>query len=147
MSRRPRLFLLLLLTGLVVACKPLPEAKPALEPPAVSLPQSVKVLNAEQAAAWVQAGPGRTILDMREDWEIRKFGALPNSVWADFLNKQRFEEAVSKLDKSRPCLVYCAIGGRSRQAAAGLAALGFTDLSWLEGGFEAWVQSGRPVTR
>ncbi len=145
MSRRPRLFLLL--TVLAVGCKPLPETQPALEPPAVSLPQSVKVLKAEQAASWIEAGPGRTILDVREDWEIRKFGALPNSVWADFLNKQRFEDAVSKIDKSRPCLVYCAIGGRSRQAAAGLAALGFTDLSLLEGGFEAWVQSGRPVTR
>lgn len=146
MSCCPRLFLLLL-TGLAVGCKPLPVAEPALEPPAISLPQSVKVLNAEQAAAWIEAGPGRTILDVREDWEIRKFGALPNSVWADFLNKQRFEDAVSKLDKSRPCLVCCAIGGRSRQAVARLAARGFTDLSWLEGGFEAWVQSGRLVTR
>ena len=146
MSRRPRLFLLLL-TVLAVGCKLLPETQTALEPPAVSLPQSVKVLNAEQAASWVQSGPGRTILDVREDWEIRKFGALPNSVWADFLNKQRFEDAVSKLDKSRPCLVYCAIGGRSRQAVAGLAAKGFKDLSWLEGGVEAWVQSGRPVIR
>jgi rhodanese-related sulfurtransferase len=146
MSRRPRLFLLLL-TGLAVGCKPLPLAEPALEPPAVSLPQSVKVLNAEQAAAWIQAGPGRTILDVREDWEIRKFGTLPNSVWADFLNKQRFEDAVAKLDRSRPCLVCCAIGGRARQVVARLAAMGFTDLSWLEGGFEAWVQSGRPLTR
>lgn len=146
MSCRLRLFLLLL-TALSVGCKPQPVPEPSLEPPAVSLPPSVKSLNAAQAATWIEAGPGRTILDVREDWETRKFGAIQNSVWADFLNKQRFEEVLAKIDRSRPCLVYCAIGGRSRQAVAGLAARGFKDLYWLEGGFEAWLQSGRPATR
>lgn len=146
MLRRTCLFLLPL-TGLVVGCKPMPVAGPALEPPAINLPQAARGLDASEASAWIQASSSPTILDVREDWEIRKFGGIPGAVWADFLNDQRFEEAVAKLDSSRPCLVYCALGGRSRQAVARLAAKGFTDLSWLEGGFEAWVQSEKPVRR
>lgn len=146
MSRRTSLFLLPLI-GLVIGCKPLPVDEPALEPPALILPGSVKGLSADQASASIQTVPGLTILDVREDWELRKSGGIPGAVWADFLNEQRFRDAVEKLDHSKPCLIYCAIGGRSRQAAVKLAADGFTDLSWLQGGLEAWIQSGKPVKR
>jgi rhodanese-related sulfurtransferase len=42
------------------------------------------------------------------------------------------------LDRARPTVVYCAGGARSMIAASALAAAGFTDVSDLLGGYQAW---------
>lgn len=49
------------------------------------------------------------------------------------------------LDRDRPTITYCASGYRSSIAASVLRAAGFTDVSDLVGGFQAWRDAGRPV--
>ena len=132
---------------LLSACTPPPPAEVRTEPPAIILPDSVKQLTAEQAAALIQSTPDLVILDLREDWEIKNQGRIAGSVWADFLNDQRFTEATAKLDPTKPCLLYCAIGGRSKLAAEKLAGEGFTHLSLLTGGWEEWLRAGKPVQK
>ncbi|NLA36906.1 MAG: rhodanese-like domain-containing protein, partial [Actinobacteria bacterium] len=39
--------------------------------------------------------------------------------------------------------VYCKSGNMSADAVADLAALGYTDVVELDGGFDAWVDAGR----
>jgi rhodanese-related sulfurtransferase len=107
----------------------------------------VQQLTADQAAALIQSTPDLVILDLREDWEIEKEGRIAGSVWADYLNDQRFTEATSKLDPTKPCLLYCAIGGRAKLAAEKLAGKGFTRLSLLTGGWEQWLRAGKPVQK
>jgi len=132
---------------LLSACTPPPPAEVRTEPPAIKLPDSLQQLTADQAAALIQNTPDLVILDLREDWEIKKEGRIAGSVWADYLNEQRFTEATAKLDPAKPSLLYCAIGGRSKLAAEKLAGKGLTRVSLLTGGFEAWLASGKPTIK
>lgn len=50
-------------------------------------------------------------------------------------------------DKSRPILVYCAMGGRSARASQLLATEGWTRVHNLEGGITGWINEGRPTVR
>jgi len=132
---------------LLSACTPPPAAEVRTEPPAIILPESVQQLTADQAAALIQSTPDLVILDLREDWEIKKEGRIAGSVWADFLNDQRFADATAKLDPAKPCLLYCAIGGRAKLAVEKLTAKGFTQITLLSGGYEEWLRAGKPVQK
>ncbi|MES2594703.1 MAG: rhodanese-like domain-containing protein [Verrucomicrobiota bacterium] len=138
---------LLLLASLLIACSPPDAEEIRTEPPAVKLPASVKQLAPDEAAALIQSTPNLVILDLREDWELKKQGRIANSRWADFLNDERFSAATTKLSVDQPTLLYCAIGGRSKLAAEKLTAKGFTQLFVLDGGLEAWLASGKPVQK
>lgn len=48
-------------------------------------------------------------------------------------------------DRSTPLAIYCRSGNMSAAAVDDLEALGFNDIVELEGGFNAWVASGRPL--
>ena len=48
--------------------------------------------------------------------------------------------------KSRPLVVYCLTGGRAALAADSLQQLGFSRVSSLAGGINAWREAGLPVT-
>ncbi len=48
-------------------------------------------------------------------------------------------------DRSTPLAVYCRSGNMSVAAVDDLEALGFTDIVELDGGFNAWEASGRPL--
>jgi rhodanese-related sulfurtransferase len=52
-----------------------------------------------------------------------------------------FKEQLSKLDKKRPVLVYCAAGGRSNKTRNMLVEMGFKEIYELEGGFTAWADT------
>ncbi len=78
------------------------------------------------------------LVDVREqdEWAVAKIPAaelLPLSQWPDI--------AVQKLtDKSQPVLIQCHHGGRSARAAAWLLSQGFTDVTNLAGGIDAWAE-------
>ena len=55
-------------------------------------------------------------------------------------------QALAKLDKARPCAVYCRSGKRSALAASILAAEGMKVTNLL-GGIIAWVEAGKPTTK
>lgn len=48
-------------------------------------------------------------------------------------------------DRSTPLAVYCRSGNMSAAAVRDLAALGYTDVVELDGGFNAWKASGRSL--
>ena len=84
------------------------------------------------------------IVDLRPVADFKK-GHLLNAVNVPV---QKIEERVSEFgkDRSRPVLVYCALGGSSGEAAAKLRKLGFTEAYPLRGGLNAWIQGSLPVT-
>lgn len=53
---------------------------------------------------------------------------------------------LQELDRARPTVFYCQMGGRSAQAAGFAAAQGFAQVYNLQGGITAWVQSGAVIT-
>ena len=97
--------------------------------PEISVTDAAKLLAGEN--------PPR-LVDVREqdEWDVAKIpGAelLPLSQWPAV--------ALQKLtDKSQPLLIQCHHGGRSARAAAWLIQQGFTDVTNLAGGIDAWSE-------
>lgn len=72
------------------------------------------------------------VIDVRMDGEY-DLEHLPHAINID-VSHPNFMHAVQKLDKTKPYYLYCASGGRSQVAAQMMSAIGFTDVTNLEGG-------------
>ena len=93
-------------------------------------------LNAEEAVVWLREHPETQVLDVRSDGEFAA-GALPGAIHVS-IGETDFDEQVGDLDRSRPVLVYCAGGFRSRQAVERLKVLGFENIQHLHRGYLSW---------
>lgn len=87
--------------------------------------------------------PTVQLIDVRTPEEY-KAGHLANARLINF-HSADFTEQLSTLDKNKPVLVYCAVGGRSGKAADKLNKLGFQEVYDLDGGFNAWKASGNKI--
>lgn len=85
--------------------------------------------------------PEVQILDVRTEGEYAE-GHIQNAKNIDVLQDD-FKEKVATLDKNKPVMVYCKMGGRSAKAAGILKEMGFTTIVDLEGGYTAWKASGK----
>jgi thioredoxin len=56
-------------------------------------------------------------------------------------NGNDFDAQLTSLDKTKPVLVYCLSGGRSKKAAAKLTELGFKEVIELNDGYLAWSKA------
>jgi len=93
--------------------------------------------------ARLRADQGAFLVDVRETDEWSQ-GHVPGSVFIPrgFL-EQRVEEKVK--DKAQEVILYCAGGTRSAFAAKSLAALGYSNVSSMIGGFGRWKEAGFPI--
>jgi len=84
---------------------------------------------------------GLRLVDVRTDAEIAR-GKIPQG---DPLPLHLIPLRLSELDKAKPTVFYCQMGGRSAQAAAFAVANGFADVYNLQGGISAWAHAGLPI--
>ncbi len=84
------------------------------------------------------------LIDLRTTDEIRTKGMIKGAIQIDFLAKNA-EAAISRLDKTKTYLIYCAGGGRSGDCAALMEKEGFTHVVNLEKGFDDWKKKGFEV--
>ena len=49
-------------------------------------------------------------------------------------------------DRSRHLIVYCRSGGRAALAASALLEMGYTNVESIQGGVQAWIDAGLPLT-
>jgi thioredoxin 1 len=85
------------------------------------------------------------LIDVRTPEEYTS-GHLRNAVNIDY-NSGDFEDLLSKLDKSKPVLVYCLSGGRSSHAANKMQNMGFTQVYNMDGGIMKWNGAGKPIEK
>jgi len=83
------------------------------------------------------------ILDVRTPEELMA-GYIEGASNVDF-RADDFQSKLDSLDKNSTYLVYCASGGRSRNAADMMKELGFKTVYDLAGGFKGWSQKGLPA--
>lgn len=102
-----------------------------------------KHLLAQQAAQWLKTDKNVVVLDVRTPAEFRT-GHLKNAVNVDYTALD-FEQQLARLDKAKPYLLHCAVGGRSTKALPVLQKLGFRDVRHLDGGLQAWQSAKLPV--
>lgn len=83
------------------------------------------------------------LVDVRTS-EEHKEGYIEHSQNIDF-NSPTFDEDISKLDKSKPVILYCKGGRQSAQCAKKLLEAGFIKIYELEGGITQWKFKGLEV--
>jgi len=76
------------------------------------------------------------LLDVRQPVEYED-AHLPG---AKLIPLPKLFDSMDQLDREKPVIVYCAVGGRSHMAAQLLMHQGFEMVSHLAGGIEAWTQ-------
>src|SRR5579859_350985 len=85
--------------------------------------------------------PGLQLVDVRAAAETAN-GTIPGAVEIPLAV---LADSLDALDWNLPVVAYCASGYRSQAAASTLAAAGFTDVSDLLGGYNAWETAGLPI--
>lgn len=106
----------------------------------VSEGTEVKLVTAEEMQTILELEDVQ-LVDVRtpqEHDEIR----IANSQNIDFMSPT-FDEDVEKLDKDKPVILYCKVGGRSAKCAKKLKEAGFTKIYDLEGGISKWKHSDK----
>lgn len=103
----------------------------------------VKALSSQEAKTLLEQQQDIMVLDVRTAGEYAS-GHLRNSQLIDFYAPD-FSERLKALDPEKTYLVYCAVGGRSREAAQQLQRLGFNQVYDATEGFAALMQVGIPV--
>lgn len=89
---------------------------------------------------------GVQLIDVRTPREYNA-GHIEGAVLLDISKRDVFNNGIDALDKNRPVLVYCAVGGRSAAAAKLLADKGFSQIVDLNGGINAWVDAGKKTVK
>lgn len=82
-----------------------------------------------------------TLVDVRSAGEFQ-LGHLPKAINIPLNQLQR---RLDDLPTGKPIIVVCASGNRSRTGAKVIARSGREDVYNLQGGTNAWVQSGYPI--
>ena len=104
----------------------------------------IREVSPAEADALRQRG-GIALIDVREasEWDQ---GHIPG---ATHISKSYLEQQVEAAvpDRSMPVVLYCAGGVRSLFAGQTLAAMGYTDVVSMSGGFQAWKGHGLPWTQ
>ena len=96
--------------------------------------------------------PGVTIIDVQSKDVISKSGMIPNAIHAnrgflEFYADQRENNPfrIKEIDSSKKIIIYCGVGGQGALATKTLQDMGFSDVSNLQGGSEAWIKAGNKM--
>ena len=109
---------------------------------------TIENLTARQLEAELSTGTV-VLVDVREPDELAS-GALPDAVhiprgMLEFRADPASPHHDPRLDPSQRVVLYCASGARSALGAKALIELGYRNVAHLDGGINAWTDTGRPV--
>ena len=100
------------------------------------------MISPEEFKQWLDEGKEVTILDTRNDYEIR-IGTFENAVDFGLSTFRGFPEAVqnSSLDKQIPVVMFCTGGIRCEKASVVMLNEGFEDVRQIEGGILGYFEA------
>jgi len=84
------------------------------------------------------------VVDVRTAADFKK-GHLLNAVSLPVAKIGERADELAK-DKSKPLLVYCALGGSAIEAAKSLRKAGYSEVYPLRGGLNGWISANLPIT-
>ena len=113
----------------------------------------VPVINATEANKRIIDDPTTLVIDPRDAENIAATGKIPGAMNISYgsLTYQADNEIPVEWrepelqDRSRPIITACAMGPLGALAGKLLNDMGFTNVSILEGGVEAWKDTGYPT--
>ena len=125
--------LILTAAGLLAACTKTPAALAPTPTPAT--------LSVSPAQAHAAVQQGVYVLDVRSQEEWDQFHIAGSTL----IPLEKLPSRLGQLPKDRAILVVCLSGVRSQSGAALLQQAGFTQVSYMSGGLQAWIKAGYPV--
>lgn len=99
---------------------------------------TVKQITAKDVAP-IRKEQQAIMIDVRTPEELKNGVIAGTEVFINFYGGN-FEEEISKLDRSKAYIVYCASGNRSGKAANLMLNKGFTNVYNLQGGISQWPE-------
>jgi len=102
-----------------------------------------KNISTDEFQEKIKSIDGILVLDVRTPEEVAT-GAIEGSTHLDIYSP-KFKETLERMDKDKPTMVYCAVGGRSGQAMEIMKKMGFKEVYNLSGGIRAWKNEGKPI--
>lgn len=95
----------------------------------------------EPQEAYRRVKTGALLVDVRQRAELSA-GRFPKAVNVPLAELETY---AATLDPAAPVMLVCRSGSRSRKGAKRLTALGFSDVSNVRGGVNAWGRAGLPL--
>jgi rhodanese-related sulfurtransferase len=114
----------------------------------------VPVINAEEAHRRIEADPDTLVIDPRDAADIADTGMVAGAVnisygaltyQADSELPEDWRNPVFE-NRSRPIITACELGPLGALAGKLLQDMGFSNVSILDGGLDAWKQAGYPTS-
>ena len=105
--------------------------------------KNIQTVDIDKFEKQLQATKAEQLIDVRTPQEFEKYH-IQGARNIDFRNPD-FKKEIEKLDKTKPVLIYCLSGVRSKTALNVFREAGFTTVYELDGGINAWSKSGRPL--
>jgi len=103
----------------------------------------IQNLSVDEFEKQLIATKGEQLIDVRTPQEFEKY-RIPSAINMDVKNSD-FRKQIETLDKTKPVLVYCLAGVRSKTAATILKEAGFSAIYELDEGLNAWSKAGKPI--
>lgn len=98
-------------------------------------------IDPERVAGWMGKEAGPQVIDVREPYE-REAGHIAGTRHIALLELTAQAETV---ERERPVVFYCRVGGRSEMAAQAFRAAGYEAYS-MSGGLRRWAEEKRPLS-
>jgi rhodanese-related sulfurtransferase len=93
-----------------------------------------------RVADWLTEDPGPQVIDVREAYE-REAGHIADTRHIELV---KLTSEAASVERMRPVVFYCRVGGRSEMAAQAFRAAGYEAYS-MKGGLRRWADEGRPL--
>lgn len=111
--------------------------------------QQIENLSPDQVQDELSKG-NATLIDIRESEELKQNGKIAGSVHAprgmlEFYADSSLPYHKPEFDKNKRLILHCASGGRSALATATLKKMGYENIAHMDGGINAWKESGKPI--
>ena len=101
----------------------------------------IPVVDVQEAHRRLSATDAPLLVDVRERDEFVAL-RVPGAV---LLPTSQFAIGYRQLPTERPLLIMCAVGGRSGRVTEALLGAGWTDVTNVGGGINAWYAAGLPT--
>jgi rhodanese-related sulfurtransferase len=95
----------------------------------------------ERVAVWREEDASLQLIDVREPYE-HEAGHIEGT---RLIGLVELSDQAASVDRERPVVFYCRVGGRSSMAAQAFRAAGFEAYS-MTGGLARWASEGRPLS-
>lgn len=93
-------------------------------------------VDAAQAQTLLAETPDMIVLDVRTKGEYKR-GHIDGAILNNYFST-KFKKRLRTLDRNKPYLVHCKSGHRSERVVKIMLKESFTDITHLDGGYDAW---------